>query len=188
MLSSKINKYFLIVIGTAITFTIFLELNIFLFAKLEFVKGTNWIFLPSGLRLLFVLLFSEMGAVGIVLASFIINYRQYYNGDAVNAVMTGCISGASPLIARQICLGFGYISENLEGLSTRSLLTAAVIFALTNSLLHQIWYVAYGQTQDFFTTTAVMAIGDCVGTIVVLYIAKFLIKSTDNKRLDTFAD
>lgn len=179
MLSLNNKNIFFVVIGTAITYAIFFELNIFLFSKLQFIKGVDWIFLPSGLRLLFVLLFSETGAVGIALASFTIGYEQYYNGDIVNAAMTGCLSGASPLIARQVCLGFGHISENLEELTASSLIGVAVIFALMSSTLHQIWYVAYGQTQDFFTTTAVMAIGDCVGTIVVLYVAKFLIKSTD---------
>ncbi len=167
----------LVVLGTAAAFVALFELNNFLFSAFVFSKGVGWIFLPSGLRLAFILVFGEWGALGIVLASMGIGYEQHYHDDALNALVAGVISGASPLLARQFCADFLGLNTNLERLTAASLLKVAVVFATLSSLLHQIWYVAHGQTQDFFSSLAVMAFGDFTGTLIVLYLARLALQA-----------
>ena len=167
----------LVVLATAASFVALFELNSFLFAALVFSKGVGWIFLPSGLRLAFILVFEEWGALGIVLASLGIGYEQHFRDDALNALVAGVISGVSPLLARKFCADFLGLNTNLERLTAASLLKVAVVFAILSPVLHQIWYVAHGQTQDFFRSTAVMAFGDFTGTLVVLYIARLVLQA-----------
>ncbi len=43
-------------------------------------------------------------ALGIALVSLAIDLIHYFNGDVITAVVTGLISGGSPLLARTICI------------------------------------------------------------------------------------
>lgn len=170
----------IVVLATALAFAALFQLNSLLFSAFEFAKGVSWIFLPSGLRLAFILVFGEWGALGIVLGSFAIGYEQHYSGDGINAVLAGVISGVSPLLANKFCADFLHLKTNLDGLTASSLLNIAAVFSIMSPVLHQIWYVAHGQTTDFLSSTAVMALGDFTGTVIVLYIAKFLITALQN--------
>ncbi len=171
-----------VVLATAAAFALLFELNSFLFSALVFSKGVDWIFLPSGLRLAFVLVFGEWGALGIVLASFGLGYGQHYSDDTVNALVAGLISGLSPLLARKFCTDFLGLHTDLERLTAASLLKFAAVFAVISPVLHQVWYVAYGQTQDFVSTAAVMAVGDFTGTLMVLYVFRFGVKTLHKAR------
>jgi hypothetical protein len=64
----------LIVLVCATVYFYAFKLNLVLFQHLEFADNVNWVFIPSGLRLLFVLILFESGALGIGLASVLINY------------------------------------------------------------------------------------------------------------------
>lgn len=174
-MSARRNTF--VVLGTAAAFAALFELNHFLFSAFAFSKGVGWIFLPSGLRLAFILVFGEWGALGIVLASFGIGYGQHYSDDTVNALVAGVISGVSPLLARKFCTDFLSLNTHLERLTAATLLKIALVFAVISPVLHQIWYVAHGQTPDFFSSVAVMAVGDFTGTLMVLYLARFAFKT-----------
>jgi len=160
---------------TAIVFAFVFELNILLFSSFEFTKGVNWIFVPSGVRLAAVLVLDVWGALGIVLGSIGVGYGQYYSGDWINAVVAGLLSGLSPLLARKFCNDFLSLKTNLDGLTGSSLLKIAAAFSVISSVMHQVWYVIHGQTQNFLTNTAVMAVGDFTGTLVVLYAARWVL-------------
>jgi hypothetical protein len=171
----KTRNKLAIVFVTAAAYVTLFELNTLLFSAFSFSTGVDWIYLPSGLRLAFVLVFGVWGALGIVLASIGIDLIHYFNSDILMAVMTGLISGISPLVARTICVDRVDINENLTNLTTEKLLKAAVIFAILSATLHQLWFTFQGHTENFINSTAVMALGDFTGTILVLYTAKFLL-------------
>ena len=160
-----------VVFATALTYAALFELNHFLFSSFSFSKGVDWIYLPSGLRLVFILVFGAWGALGIALSSAAISLDYYFIGDHQAALMTGLISGLSPLLARRLCVACARITVELEQLTGRDLLTIATVFAVISPLMHQLWFVANGQTENFLTSTAVMALGDLIGTVLVLYAA-----------------
>jgi len=169
------QKNVLVVGVTALAYLLLFELNNALFTSFSFSAGVNWIFLPSGLRLAFILVFGVWGAIGITLASFTIHLLFYFDGSFVSAVGTGLISGFAPLLARAICVDLIKLDVELKNLSAGTLLKVAVVFAVSSPVLHQIWFTLRGQTENFMNNTAVMAIGDLTGTLVVLYLAKFLL-------------
>ena len=166
----------ILVVGlTAIAYFVLFELNDALFTSFAFSTGVNWIFLPSGLRLVFILVFGVWGAFGIALASLIINLLFYFDGSLVSAVGTALISGFAPLLARSICVDLFKLELDLKNLTADTLLKVAVVFALLSPVLHQSWYTLRGHTENFISSTAVMAVGDLTGTLLVLYAAKFLL-------------
>lgn len=169
------QKNISIAVATAIAYVLLFELNNYLFSSFAFSKGVDWIFLPSGLRLAFILIFVEWGAVGIVLASFAISFGFYFNGDVVTALGAGVISGTSPLLARLICIDKLKLNVDLASLTPTTLLKVAVVFAVLSPVMHQLWFTFRGHTVDFISSTAVMAVGDLTGTLVVLYATKLLL-------------
>ena len=170
---------------TAVAYLALFTINNLLFSAFSFSTGVDWIYLPSGLRLAFALVFGVWGALGIVLASIAIDSIHYFNGDFITAVVTGCISGISPLLARMICVDRLDIKMDLTNLTADKLLKAAVIFAVLSATLHQLWFTFRGHTENFLSSTAVMALGDFTGTILVLYAAKYLINRLSGLKTDS---
>ena len=166
----------LLVLGCAIAYFYAFKLNAYWFDWFEFSRGVNWIFIPSGLRLLLVLVFVQTGAIGIVLSSIAINYSL---GDA-NAhffnLVTGLISGASPYLARHLSIQWFGLDRHLGNLNARTFFKLSILFAIVNALAHQLWYFWIGHTENFIASTFAMAVGDWCGTVLVLATASLAIK------------
>ncbi len=44
--------------------------------------------------------------------------------------------------------------------------------------MHQVFFTLRGHTDNFLASTSVMAFGDLVGTVILLYTAKFALSKT----------
>jgi hypothetical protein len=165
----------LILFCAAVYFYAF-KVNLFLFDWLQFSAGVSWIFIPSGLRLLFVLILHQTGAIAIALASCLVNYTYGVPDAHLFNIVTGLISGVSPSLARFMAVDFFELSTDLEGLTVQSLFKTSVLFALISAVLHQLWFFWSGQTLDFVASTLVMLVGDWLGTVLVLTSASLLFK------------
>ena len=168
----SVHKHAAVVAFTALAYFFLFQLNNYFFSSLGFSQGVSWIFLPSGLRLAFLLLFAGWGALGIVLASVAISYFYQFDGNLVTIVGAGIISGLAPWLARLICIDKLGLDVNLQNLTASTLLKIAALFSVLSPILHQLWYTLRGHTADFLGSTAVMVVGDLTGTLVVLYTAK----------------
>jgi hypothetical protein len=158
------------------------QLNVYWFEWMEFSPGTSWVYLPSGLRMLFVLVLLRAGAIGIALGSAAVNYT-IGNPDAhVFNIVTALISGASPYIARQLAVIWFGLDQQLANVSGRMFFKLSVLFAAVNALTHQLWYFWEGHTQNFLGSTLAMAAGDWTGTVLVLATASFAIKAYQRMR------
>jgi hypothetical protein len=166
----------LIVLGCAVFYVYAFKLNFYLFESLNFSRGVSWVFIPSGLRLLFVLVFLEAGAIGVIAGSIFINYNVFQPENYQHIIVTGLISGASPLFALALSRRFFGLDSTLSGFTTQTLFKVSVLFALISSLLHQSWFVFVGDTQNFIISSAVMAIGDWFGTVLVLAVASYTLR------------
>ena len=166
----------LVVLGSAVAYFIAFKLNFLLFDSLEFSQGVNWIFLPSGLRILLVLVLLSSGAFGIALASCFINYITGSADQHMFNIVTGVISGFAPLMARQICVDYLQLGASLNNLTSKSLFQLSVVFAIISAVLHQVWFFLNDATEHFIVNSLVMAVGDWVGTVLVLATASLLIK------------
>jgi len=159
-------------LACAVAYYFVFEFNKFIFNEYVFSFGVNWVFIPSGLQLVLVLTAVESAAVGIVLASWVIGYTDYYLGSLFFTFITGLIAGVSPLISRKISFDFLHIEEDLRNLTFKGIAQMSVIFALLSATLHQLWFFYIAVTDNFLHSTFVMAIGNLLGTIVVLSLIK----------------
>ena len=163
------------------------QLNLYWFDWFEFSYGTNWVYLPSGLRLLLVLVLPETGALAIVAASLLINYSSGSPDAHVFNIVTSVISALAPYVSRLIAIRFLKLSPELSGLTSVAFFKISVMFAFFSATLHQIWFYSQGITENLLRSTLVMGVGDWLGTVLVLAFASLMIKGYQfivNRKID----
>lgn len=173
----KTSKRLLLIAICALVYYWCFYLNKFIFDEYEFSFGVNWVFIPSGLQLVMVLIAIEDAAIGIALASCVIGFEHYQMDSMIRTLVTGIIAGSSPLLARKICFDFLGIDKNLRHISSKSILMMSIIFSIISASLHQIWFFYNGATDKFIHSLAVMALGDFLGTALVLTLISICTKA-----------
>lgn len=160
------------VAATVVLFLATIGLNELLFARSEFARGINWIYLPAGMRLLCILLFAEAGAIGLLIASWWICFFYFFPDQPLRSFVGGILAADAPYLVYRLMLVGAGARTSLADLTPAALLGYAVAFSVASPLLHHIWFALQGQTENLFSGFFVMAAGDLSGTLIVLYLAK----------------
>ena len=173
--SLRMQAWLVLACGVAYFYTF--QLNAYWFNHwLEFSRGANWIFIPSGLRLLFVLVLATTGGAGIALGSIAINYSFGDPEAHMFNVVTGLISGAAPCLARHLSITWLKLDTQLTNLTSRTFFKVSILFAVINALMHQVWFYGMGHTENFLGSVTAMSVGDWLGSVLVLAAASLCIK------------
>lgn len=169
-----------------ITIVAFLGLNWInelAFIQFEQSKGINWVFLPAGIRLLATLFFGFAGFTGLLLASFYLNFHHFVFQDEVRAI-SGAIAGAGgPYLAYLFAKHWFDLGPRLGNLTAQRLLFTGVLCGLMSPIFHHAFMWVQTGLVDW-TALAAMITGDIVGILIVLSIAKGLLKLTDPRDVD----
>jgi len=161
------------VIISVFAYTLLFYINSWITTELVFGLGVNWIYLPAGLRLFLTLIFGLPGAIGIAIASTLISYYGELSSDLAICIGTGLISGFAPYLARIFVFSNVKLEADLSNLNLQKLLLCIVIYALMSAGLHQYWYATVGlENTGSINHFAVMAIGDVMGSILLIALIK----------------
>jgi hypothetical protein len=163
------------VAATMASFVLMLIVNEWLFTRLEFARGINWVYLPAGMRLLSTLLFAEAGAVGLLLVSWLVCFFYFFPDDYLRSFMGGVLATAAPYLAYRIAQEAYGLKASLQNLSPKRLLWCVVGYAVASPLLHHVWFAIHGDTNGLLPGFGVMIIGDLTGSLIVIYSAKMLL-------------
>jgi hypothetical protein len=106
----------------------FFYFNQFITTPLEDAKGVNWIFLPAGIRIFITLLLDYSGALGLVVASLLINYIGFYELDFISTVGIAVICGAAPLLGRHFVIHNLKVQADLSNISMKQLLAIIIAY------------------------------------------------------------
>ncbi|WP_229259996.1 hypothetical protein [Duganella aquatilis] len=148
--------------------------NELFFRRTEFLQGIGWIYLPAGTRLLCTLMFGEAGALGLLISGWVACYWYYFPGDVLRAT-SGTIAGAlGPYLIYLLAQSRFGLRSSLSNLTPRKLLICALGCSVASPLLHHLWFAIHGEA-NLLPGFLVMFIGDLVGTLIVLYTAKWLL-------------
>lgn len=142
----------------------------------EFSHATSWIYLPSGIRLLLVLILMGSGALGIVLGTLAIDYFFNLSTDHVYNLVTAIVAGSSAYLSLRLAQQLFKLQHDLSSLKQAQLFGICVVFSVVSPLMHQIWYWMDGETPLFWRSLAVMALGDLGGSVIVLGSIHWLLK------------
>lgn len=169
---SSIKTTLTTLMTTALVFFLLDAANRALFSS---AAGEAWIYLPAGLQMAFVLVFLGTGALGIALASCAIAMIYFPDMDAVTLLGTGLIAGFSPWLARLICLSKFKLDVQLHQLNRATLVKTAVTFAALHAVMQQMWFALRLPSTHFLEATVMVFFANLLGTIVLLYVAKYSI-------------
>ncbi|QCP09167.1 hypothetical protein FCL38_00975 [Pseudoduganella umbonata] len=173
---SQLRLRFLMVVTTVILFLTALAINELLFTRSEFTRGINWVYLPAGVRLLCTLLFGEAGIVGLLLVSWAVSFLYFFPNDMVRAFMGGILASAAPYLVYRFTQRHWGLQETLANLTPRRLLLCALAFSIASPFLHHLWFSFAEPERQLLPSFIAMATGDFVGTVLVLYAAKLVLK------------
>jgi hypothetical protein len=165
---------FTLVVVTIVMFLAMLAVNEWLFKRLEFAPGINWVYLPAGMRLLCTLLFAEAGAVGLLLVSWGVSFLIFFPHDFTRAFVGGIIASVAPYAVYRMARRLYGLGGSLANLTPGRLLVLSVVYAVASPLLHHVWFAFQGQ-DDLLAGFAAMFVGDLAGTLIVLYTMKLLL-------------
>ena len=161
--------------ATVVLFLAASGLNELLFTQLEVAPGISWIYLPAGVRLLCTLVFAEAGAVGVMIATWLICFGYVFPDDPVRSFAGGILAALAPYLVYRLMLVSNRGDASLAGLSPGRLLLYAVAFSVASPAMHHAWFALQGQDGDLLQGFLAMAAGDLAGTLIVLYTAKAIL-------------
>jgi hypothetical protein len=146
-------------------------INSYVMGSFSFSLGVSWVFLPAGLRLLLTLLLDKNGAIGIAIASIAISLGFYFE-NLILGIGAGVISGLAPYIAKLLVFLDSDSNRDLSQLDAKQLLNCVFVFSVVSPIMHQAWYSLHNKEGLFFEELGVMIIGDLIGTLIIIYLAK----------------
>ncbi len=150
-------------------------LNGWLFDRLAFSENVSWIFLPAALRMIAVLLAGWVGSLGILMGSLATCLYFLGVSDPSYVVVIASISALAPTLALLVCAGFWGVQINLAGLSAMHLLVLSTVAAGFTAIMHNAYFIILGKVDAVASSTGAMFVGDLIGTLIILYCAKWLL-------------
>ncbi len=171
----QIRMQFAMILATIILFVLMLILNEWLFTRLEFARGINWIYLPAGIRLLSTLLFGGAGAIGLLIVSWLVSFFYFFPDDFIRSFMGGILATLAPYLVYRFAERTYGFDASLANLTPKRLLVLIVAYAIASPLLHHIWFVLHGETEHVFSGFFVMVAGDLMGALIVIYTMKLVL-------------
>ena len=148
---SKLRLHVGMIVATFVAFLTMVGVNDVLFKAAEHVPGINWVYLPAGIRLLATLLFGFSGAVGLLLASWFVNFYLFFPDDFSRAFLGGIIAAVAPYMVYVMAQRF---------------------FGLRGSLVNHLWFEFQEPQRHAWGGFFVMATGDFLGSVIVFYTLK----------------
>jgi hypothetical protein len=160
------------VLGSVAFYLTLARLQDWVFPNVEFIRGVGWIYLPAGARLLCPLLLGLPGAVGVLLGSWCECFFHLYPDDPLRSFAGGISSALAPYLVYLFALHVLGMQASLTNLTSRRLLLLVPLFGVASPLMHHLWFWLHGDKVDLAQGFAVMAAGDMLGALVVLYALK----------------
>jgi hypothetical protein len=177
-LKAAVVKHFA---GIGITMLAFLGLNWInelVFLPIEQSKGINWVFIPAGVRLLSTMFFGLAGFEGLLLVSLYLNFF-HFEFDSDYRAWSGAVAGAlGPYLAALLVKHWFELEPLLKGLTAHRLLFTGVLCGFMSPVFHHTFtWILTGDVD--WTALAAMIIGDTLGILIVLCLAKGAISLID---------
>ena len=163
------------IVGSVVFYLFLARLQDWVFPNVEFIRGVGWIYLPAGARLLCPLLLGLPGAIGVLVGSWCECFFHLYPDDPLRSFAGGISSALAPYLVYLFALHVLGMQASLTNLTSRRLLLLVPLFGVASPLMHHLWFWLHGDPVDLAQGFAVMAAGDMLGALVVLYALKAML-------------
>ncbi len=149
-------------------------LNSALTGFLYLAPAAHLVHIPSGFKLLFVLIGRWAAAAAIAFVSFVNAYFLMFEGKMILGLALACASGLAPLFTWLFFKHRLQIEDNLGNIQYKDILAVGLFFAVLHSALHQLIVFWSGEQSDFAKGFLIMGVGDLTGLYIVFLLIKFI--------------
>lgn len=162
----------------------FLAHNHFL-AFLNHAPGIDLLFIPSGIRMLALLIGGGWAAVGISLGSLFLTGAEFQTMHPGTILAVALCSGFCPYLALRLSLSLVGVGRDLGNLSPARLPLISLGVAAGSALLHNLLFAVLGLAawHAFWGNTLAMMAGDFLGillAVVAVYAARRALRFTSS--------
>lgn len=142
------------------------------------MPGIDLLFLPSGVRILVIMIGGIWAVAGVCLGSLFLAGPEFNTGHPWGILAIAAGSGLYPYAALRISLLMAGIDKDLENLSAVKLPLISLGVAVGSSVLHNVAFSLLGVSpwSDFGKNVAAMATGDFVGILIAVLIVCVLLR------------
>jgi len=160
----------LMALGAGAAFALSFRANQLLDDWFVYVQGMSLLFLPAGVKLLFVLIGRVPAICGIMLVSVYLGYGIWPDKSLWAVVDFAFISLMTYPMSAYLVMRWLEIHRDLVNLQYWHIVVLSVAASVTNGIVHNVLYMAEGVTapEDFWVRAAAMTLGDFMGCFVVV--------------------
>ena len=169
---TKIKLLALMILG----YGSFYFLNNYLTKGLYLAPAAHIVHLPSGVKMLMVLVSGVLASLAITIVGFVYGIAVNFHQNYMLAMVLATASGAAPLIALFVLEKTVKLANNLSNLNWDKLMLIAITYAVVNSFLHQLIIYSYDKNFNLLNGLLVMFTGDVTGIFITLYLFRFALK------------
>ncbi|WP_395685633.1 hypothetical protein [Aestuariivirga sp.] len=174
--SLKING--LIVVSAGLLWALTHMLHDVYFPFLNHRPGIDLIFVPSGIRLLLLMIGGVWAAIGVCLGSLLLAGPEFGFDNFPDMVTIALISGFGTYAALRLTQWSFGITQHLGNLAPWHLPLISLCVAIGSSVVHNLAFVGLGVENwaKFADNTIAMAMGDFLGSLLVVAFAIGLLR------------
>lgn len=156
-----------------------------LLAWTNYARGIDLIYLPAGVRLLIVLVFGIWGATGIAVANPFMALFVFGAQSQPETLTNSFIAGFVPYITVIACCKVLGVDRDLASLKPIHLAVLALAVSIATPLVFNLQFIFDGlkAKQDFAANLSAMMLGDFLGCLLMLMLARVAIALFRHARL-----
>lgn len=164
-----------------LVFGTFYALNNLLTAPLLLAPGAHLVHLPSGFKLLLVLVFGMVGALSVFTVSLVAGLGFYFVGELPLSIELAIANAIAPFLTVKFFLDQQLVQPDLNDLRPKVLALMGLLYAVLNSAMNQLLLFWNHAIQNMVDGLMIMFTGDVLGVILVLGLLRLAMRWAKRK-------
>ena len=164
-----------------LVFGTFYALNNVLTAPLLLAPGAHLVHLPSGFKLLLVLVFGMVGALSVFTVSLVAGLGFYFVGELPLSIELAIANAIAPFLTVKFFLDQQLVQPDLNDLRPKVLALMGLLYAVLNSAMNQLLLFWNHAIQNMVDGLMIMFTGDVLGVILVLGLLRLAMRWAKRK-------
>ena len=164
-----------------LVFGTFYALNNVLTAPLLLAPGAHLVHLPSGFKLLLVLVFGMVGALSVFTVSLVAGLGFYFVGEMPLSIELAIANAIAPFLTVKFFLDQQLVQPDLCDLRLKVLALMGLLYAVLNSAMNQLLLFWNHAIQNMVDGLMIMFTGDVLGVILVLGLLRLAMRWAKRK-------
>lgn len=164
-----------------LVFGTFYALNNVVTAPLLLAPGAHLVHLPSGFKLLLVLVFGMVGALSVFTVSLVAGLGFYFVGEMPLSIELAIANAIAPFLTVKFFLDQQLVQPDLSDLRLKVLALMGLLYAVLNSAMNQLLLFWNHAIQNMVDGLMIMFTGDVLGVILVLGLLRLAMRWAKRK-------